>query len=179
MKPLKPHDIIVIVKILISGRKGWKFESLQEELGLSMSAIYRSLERCADARFISPRPFNNIYVLNLLEFLIHGIAYAFAIEPGKMTRGMATAHSAPPLNKEIVSEKDNYVWPYAKGNMRGQSIEPLARHVPEIVIHNKQLYEVLALIDAIRVGKSREREIAANFITTTTDKICRTILMLT
>jgi hypothetical protein len=164
MQPIKPQDIIVVLKILSAGRKGWKFESLQKELGLSLSAIYRSLERCVKARFISPKPFNNVYVLNLSEFLIHGIAYAFAVEPGKMTRGVATAHSAPPLNKLILSEKDSYVWPYAKGSTRGQAIEPMDKHVPEIVMHDKQLYELLALIDAIRVGKSREKEMAADLL---------------
>jgi len=105
-----------------------------------------------------------IYILNVSEFLIHGIAYTFAIEPGKISRGIATAHSAPPLNKKIISEKDIYVWPYLKGNLRGQSIEPLMKHVPEIVQHDKSLYEILALIDAIRVGRTREKEIAAKLL---------------
>lgn len=164
MQPIKPQDIIVLLKILTIGRKNWKFETLRDELGLSLSAIYRSLERCVKARFISPKPFNNIYITNISEFLLHGIAYAFAVEPGKMTRGIATAHSAAPLNKEIVSEKDIYVWPYIKGDIRGQALQPLDKHVPEIAIRDKQLYEMLALVDAIRVGRSREKEIATNLL---------------
>lgn len=165
MQPIKPQDIIVILKVLSVGRKGWKFETLQEELGLSVSAIYRSLERCVKARFISPKPFNDIYVLNLTEFLVHGIAYAFAVEPGKITRGIPTGHSAAPLNKEIVSDKDVYVWPYSKGKSRGQGIEPLEKHVPEISQKDHGLYEMLALIDGIRVGKSREKKIATDLLT--------------
>jgi len=164
MHSIKSQDIIVLLKVLCEGRNRWKFESLQKDLGLSVSAIHRSLERCVQARFISPRPFNDIYILNVSEFLIHGIAYTFAIEPGKISRGIATAHSAPPLNKKIISEKDIYVWPYLKGNLRGQSIEPLMKHVPEIVQHDKSLYEILALIDAIRVGRTREKEIAAKLL---------------
>jgi hypothetical protein len=164
MQSIKPQDIIVLLKILCKGKKGWKFESLQEDLRLSVSAIHRSLERCVKARFISPRPFNDIYILNVSEFLIHGIAYTFAIEPGKITRGIATAHSAPPLNKMIISEKDIYVWPYLKGKVRGQSIEPLMKYVPEIAQYDKLLYELLALIDAIRIGRTREKEIAAGLL---------------
>ncbi len=164
MQTIKSQDILVLLKVLCEGRKKWKYESLQVDLHLSVSAIHRSLERCVRARFISPSPFNDIYILNISEFLIHGIAYTFAIEPGKLTRGIATAHSAPPLNEKIISEKEIYVWPYLKGKLRGQSIEPLMKHVPEIVQHDKSLYEILALIDAIRIGRTREKEIAANLL---------------
>jgi len=164
MQTIKSQDILVLLKVLCEGRKKWKYESLQVDLHLSVSAIHRSLERCVRARFISPSPFNDIYILNISEFLIHGIPYTFAIEPGKLTRGIATAHSAPPLNEKIISEKEIYVWPYLKGKLRGQSIEPLMKHVPEIVQHDKSLYEILALIDAIRIGRTREKEIAANLL---------------
>ncbi len=164
MHSIKSHDIIVLLKILCQGRNNWKFESLQEDLHLSVSAIHRSLERCVQAKFISPKPYDDVYSLNVSEFLIHGIAYTFAVEPGKITRGIATAHSAPPLNKKIISEKDIYVWPYLKGKLRGQSIEPLMKHVPEIVQHDKSLYEILTLIDAIRIGRPREKEIATNLL---------------
>ena len=164
MQPIKPQDIIVLLKVLTEGKRKWKFESLQENLRLSLSAIHRSLERCVHARFISPKPYHDIYILNISEFLLHGIAYTFATEPGKLTRGIATAHSAPPLNKFIVAEKDIYVWPYVNGKVRGQSIEPLMKHVPEIIHQDKGLYEMLALIDAIRIGRTREKEIAAGLL---------------
>ena len=158
MQTLKSQDILVLLKVLCEGRKKWKYASLQAHLHLSVSAIHRSLERCVRARFISPSPFNDIHILNISEFLIHGIAYVFAIEPGKMTRGIATAHSAPPLNKKVISEKEIFVWPYHEGTLRGQSIEPLMKHVPEIAQHDKSLYEMLALIDAIRIGRTSEKE---------------------
>ncbi|MHB1920853.1 MAG: hypothetical protein ACYCOO_01325 [Chitinophagaceae bacterium] len=164
MNFIKSQDIIVLIKVLREGKNKWKFESLQNDLQISMSAIHRSLERCVRARFISPRPFDDIYILNISEFLIHGIAYTFAIEPGKITRGIATAHSAPPLKNKIISDKDIYVWPYPKGNLRGQSIEPLMKQVPEIIQHDPPLYEILVLIDAIRIGRTREKEIAANLL---------------
>jgi hypothetical protein len=164
MQSLKSQDILVLLKVLCEGKNRWKYESLQADLHLSVSAIHRSLERCVKARFISAKPFKDIYILNVSEFLIHGIAYTFAIEPGKITRGIATAHSAPPLNKKIISENEIYVWPYPKGNLRGQSIEPLMKHVPEIVQDDQSLYEILALIDAIRIGRAREKEIAGNLL---------------
>ena len=67
-----------------------------------------------------------------------------------VVRGIPTAHSASPLIDEIQSE-ENYVWPYAKGHMRGQSIQPLYGSVIQAVELDVQLYEYLALIDALRV----------------------------
>lgn len=163
MSQLKPQDIIVLLKALIMGRQQWKFERLQEQLALSTSAIYRALERCVHARFISPKPFSKVFALNLSEFLEHGIAYAFATEPGKLVRGIPTAHSAPPLNKEIISG-EQYVWPSIKGTVRGQAIEPLDKRITSFITDDPELYELLALIDAIRVGKTREKNMAAQLL---------------
>ena len=76
-----------------------------------------------------------------------------------MVRGIPTAHSALPLNKEIQSN-ESYVWSYAEGKVRGQSIEPLHKSVPVASLKDKKLYELLALTDALRVGKVREKNIA-------------------
>lgn len=159
---LKSHDIVVLLQVLITG-KDWKYEQLEKELGYSKSALHRSLARCVDARLMSDNQ-SMVFAAALTEFLIHGFKYAFPAQPGKMVRGIATAHSAPPLNEVIVSGKDVYVWPYAKGDKRGQAIEPLHKLVPEIATRNKPLYEMLALIDALRVGKAREKNIGAELL---------------
>ena len=85
----------------------------------------------------------------------------FPQQPGAVVRGIPTAHSAPPLNK-IIQSTEHYVWPSAKGTLRGQSIVPLYPSVVEAVQKDKELHELLALVDAIRVGKARERELAIN-----------------
>lgn len=164
MEPIKPHDIIVLLKILLKGESGWKYEQLEEELGFSKSVIHRSLSRCAKAKFISPNPFEYFFTSNLLEFLQHGIQYAFAVEPGKISKGIPTAHSAPVLNKLIIAENDQYIWQDAKGSVRGQVIEPLDKRIAEIIKNDPELYDILALIDAIRVGKNREKEIAGKLL---------------
>ena len=76
---------------------------------------------------------------------------------------MPTAHSALPLSKEIVSEaNDQYVWPSGDGTVRGQAIEPLYKSVPYAVSKDPELHQLLALIDALRVGRARERQIAGD-----------------
>ncbi len=72
---------------------------------------------------------------------------------------MPTAHSAPPLNKEFKSE-EFYIWPDSKGQIRGQVIEPFHAWQINAAKKDAKLYELLALSDAIRVGKAREKKIA-------------------
>jgi hypothetical protein len=72
---------------------------------------------------------------------------------------MLTAHSAEPLNR-IIQATDKYVWPYAKGLERGQAIEPLYPTLVAASLKDTDLYELLTLVDAIRVGRVREKEMA-------------------
>ena len=58
--------------------------------------------------------------------------------------------------------QESFVWPTGKGKSRGQSIVPLYPSVVEAVLKDEKLYELLALVDAIRVGRAREKEIAIN-----------------
>lgn len=95
----------------------------------------------------------------LLEFLEHGLKYVYPQQPGPLVRGMATAHSAEPLVNDIQAN-EQVVWPYAEGNIRGQAIEPLHPNVPAACMEDKNLYELLALIDALRIGRKREKQIA-------------------
>ena len=72
--------------------------------------------------------------------------------------GIPTSHSAPPLAKRIGSEEnDQYVWPHDEGEVRGQGISPLYPTAPDAARRDAKLYELLALIDALRVGRARER----------------------
>jgi hypothetical protein len=48
--------------------------------------------------------------------------------------------------------------------MRGQSIIPLFPGAPLLAVDNPALYDLLALIDALRVGTARVRTIAAGLL---------------
>ncbi|MEW8200748.1 MAG: hypothetical protein AB2697_14560 [Candidatus Thiodiazotropha endolucinida] len=103
---------------------------------------------------------------NLEEFLIHGIRYAFVPDRGEMTRGMPTAHAAPPLSEKIVPDQEPPpVWPDPQGEIRGMIFSPLYRSAPEASRNDPALYDLLALVDAIRGGKARERNIAVKELT--------------
>lgn len=155
---LKPQDIVILLKIIALGNKDWFHHTLAEELGISQSEVSQSLNRSKYAGLIDDaRKKVNRIAFN--EFIIHGISYAFPQHPGPIVRGVLTAHSAEPLNK-IINASEKYVWPYARGNDRGQAIEPLYNTVVEAILKDNILYELLAMVDALRVGRVREKEIA-------------------
>ena len=59
-----------------------------------------------------------------------------------------------------IKSEEQYVWPYAHGKVLGQSIKPLYKTVPKACEKDFALYELLALTDALRIGKNRERNLA-------------------
>lgn len=154
---MRPQDIVILLKIIANKEHNWFQRPLAEELYLSQSEISESISRSKYAGLIA---YSNKKVNRhaLMEFLQYGLTYVFPQHPGAIVRGVATAHSAPPL-KEIIISSELYVWPSAKGNVRGQSIIPLYPSVIEAIKRDSELYELLALVDAIRVGKAREKKI--------------------
>ena len=159
---MRPHDIAILLKIASKGQQNWYMKDLAYELGISASEISESINRSAISGLIS----NNKKTLNklaLIDFLKSGLRYVYPQQPGAMVRGIGTAHSAPPLNDQIMSEEP-FVWPFAKGNIRGQAIEPLHPKIPEACLRDSKYYELMALTDAIRVGKAREQNLAVEMI---------------
>lgn len=92
--------------------------------------------------------------------------YAFPARRGEVTRGVATSYAALPLARQIAPGTDlPPVWPYAEGKQRGIGLEPLYRTVPAAALRDPVLYELLALIDALRDGRARERHLAGQELT--------------
>ncbi len=160
LQGIKPQDILVLLKLCLWHDREWRHIDLAAELGFSQSEVSFALERCRLSGFLDSGK-KRVLRSALLEFLEHGLKYVYPVQPGAVCRGMPTAHSALPLSKRIVSDDDDqYVWPWADGKVRGQGIAPLYESVPFAAAKDSQLYELLALVDALRVGRARERGIA-------------------
>lgn len=155
---MRPHDIAVLLKIGAKGNSPWLMKDLAIELGISASEVSESLNRSAYAGLISSNK-KKLMTSALLEFLQYGLKYVYPQQAGALVRGMATAWSAPPLSEKIISN-ESIVWPYVDGKMRGQAIVPLFANAPKACMLDHSLYELLALTDALRIGKARERTIA-------------------
>ena len=161
---LKPQDVVILLKLVALGRQPWTYQRLAIELSISQSEVHAGVRRAVAARLMSDtsaasgRPI----LAALKEFLIHGIRYAYPPEHGGLTRGMPTAYAAPPLDKVIVQpDEPPPVWPYAEGAVRGHAFAPLYPSVPIAAARDPKLYELLALVDAMRDGRARERDLAA------------------
>ena len=155
---IKPQDILLLLKLVSDNNPKWNQKPIAEALGLSQSEVSESVARSKYAGLLEPKG-KVVMKLALMEFLQYGLRYVFPQKPGAMVRGVPTSHSASPLKENIQSVED-YVWPYGKGTVRGQSISPLYPSVPEAALKDSKLHELLALVDALRVGKAREKEIA-------------------
>jgi hypothetical protein len=156
---LKPQDIVVLLK-LAEQKEAWTFGEIAAALDLSPSAVHRSLERAQLAGLYDPVR-KSVNRVALLEFLVHGAKYVFPVVRQGEARGIPTAWAAPPLNERLTSAGKNApAWPHALGKVRGIGIEPLHSVVPEAARRDPQLGELLALLDAIRIGDTRERMLA-------------------
>jgi hypothetical protein len=165
--PLKPQDLLVCLALADRGPRPWTYADLSENLGLSASEANMAVERAMTAGLLTPstepRGKPGPVRAALLEFLVHGVRHAFFVKPGPIVRGMPTAHSAPPLLQHLRGgDEPPLVWPDAKGEQRGQAVEPLYPSVPDAARRNPKLYELLALTDALRCGRARERKLAAS-----------------
>ena len=156
---MRPQDIVVLLKIVALKHDDWYNSDLAKSLKISPSEISEVLNRCKIAGLIDSKK-RKVNINSFMEFLIYGLRYVFPTQPGAIVKGIPTAHSASPIKEHISSGSDIYVWSNAKGTHRGQVIEPLFKTIPQIVHEDKLFYELLAIVDTIRVGKAREINIA-------------------
>jgi predicted transcriptional regulator len=159
---MRPLDIVVLLKIIAYQHSDWKTRDLSLDLGISLSEISESLNRSMIAGLIDGTK-KKVFKRNLLDFLQFGIRYVFPVSPNSLSIGMLTAHSAPVMEGKIISE-NHYVWADIESNSKGESIEPLFKNVPKACKEDLFLYDLLALVDIFRIGKSREIKIAVDKI---------------
>lgn len=159
---MRPQDIVILLKIAAKGDQKWFMKDLSQELIISASEISESINRSVIAGLIGANK-KRLMRLAILDFLEHGLRYVYPQRPGPLVRGLPTAHSAPPLGNEIVSNEP-YVWPYAQGTVRGQAIDPLYPKVPEASVRDPLFYELMALCDSLRVGRAREKKLAIQLL---------------
>ncbi len=159
---LKPQDLLVTLKIAVNEDREFTFAELGQELSMSASEVHSASQRAEMSRLLT-RDNGQLRAVRsaLQEFVVHGVKYSFPALTGSTTRGMATSTSAFPL-KQFFSESDIdiAVWPDSSGTDRGMSLQPLYPSVPSAARADSRLYEVLILVDALRSGAAREREIA-------------------
>lgn len=172
---MKSQDIIIMLKLvsledqIMNGQLDdtmipdpFALRSLESELGISKTEISASIRRSVASKLaIKSSSRAKVNRRNLIEFVQHGLKYVFPVKPGAPQRGVATGFAAPMLEGKLISSgADIHVWSHPEGSRRGLSIAPLFKSVPDAALKDARLYELLALIDAIRTGNQREASLA-------------------
>jgi biotin operon repressor len=162
---LKPQDCIVLIKLLANPTVSMSQRQLASILGISLAEINAGIKRLEEAGLLRKDKQGKVYpnIYTAKEFLISAVKFFFPGKLGEYTRGIPTAIAAPIFHNKIALGTDPIpVWPDALGNKRGVALEPIHPLVPKSLRENPDphFYELLAMIDAIRTGRPRERNLA-------------------
>jgi hypothetical protein len=161
---LRPADLLVLLGLLRPAlAPDWSVRSLAAELGLPQAAVQRSLARLGETPVYDPRR-RRVNRTAAEELLTRVVPY---IAPGKLgapTRGVPTAWAAPPLSEHISGNELPPVWPAARGTTRGLAVGPLHEGALDAAQTDPWLYEMLALVDGVRIGDARVRGVAAELL---------------
>ena len=155
----KSLDVYVWLKLCLE-RDVKTYEQLGEKLGMSASEVHAAVRRGTEAGLVRSES-KKVISEAFLDYLIHGVRYAFPAVSGRLARGMPTGFAAPCLAGEFAETELPAVWEHAEGTIRGQSVEPLHPSAPAASARDENFYRVLALVDALRGGRARERSAAA------------------
>jgi hypothetical protein len=157
---LRASDLLVLLGLLRpSLAPTWSVRSLAAELGLPQAAIQRSLERLGETPVYDARR-KRVNRTAAEELLAHAIPYIAPTRLGAPTRGLPTAWAAPPLSDHIRGNELPPVWPDPHGMTRGLAVEPLHDAALHAAREDPWLYEMLSLVDGIRIGDARVRGVA-------------------
>jgi len=165
---LKGQDIVVLLKLVGINDEQPSFARKRVEHVMRPTEVHKPIRRATASGLVQVEAIRGSHIKRpnrtaLLEFLVHGLKYVFPAERGTETRGVPTGLFAEDL-KQLVSRHRAPipVWPWAEGTVRGLALEPLYRTAPAAALNDPALHQLLALCDAIRDGRARDRSVAVD-----------------
>lgn len=165
---LKPQDLLVLLKVVAHPQQRWTYAALGEALSMSPSETHACVKR-AVASGLAVAPGRGEWSLvrpALLEFVLHGVRYVWPATIGPVKRGVPTSYGAEPLAGMVnVVPGEAPVWAHPAGNSKGPALSPLYRTVPQAALADPALHQLLAMVDALRTGRARERALATQLLT--------------
>jgi DNA-binding Lrp family transcriptional regulator len=156
---LKGQDIVVLLHLLEASGPAPQ-RALADDVGLDVATTHRAIHRLTDAGLYD-RARGRVRLAQAEEFLVHAVKYVFPPVRGGETRGVRAAWAAAPLAAMLApTDELPPVWPHPQGDTRGIELTPLHPVVPELALRGGELADRLALVDAIRAGDARIRQLA-------------------
>lgn len=160
MSAIQGSDVLVLLELIANEREGRRtVRAIGGPLNLSPSVAQKSLSRLETAQLLDSerRPLLG----NVEEFLLHALRYVFPARLGGPTRGVPTAWAAPVLKLGLAPREGEVpVWPHSRGKERGLALEPISARASQAALTDQRLYELLALVDCLRIGDARVRRAA-------------------
>ncbi len=166
---LKPQDLLVLLKVAAHPAQHWTYAALGEALSLSASEAHASVKRAmaSELAVAEGRGAWQPVRPNLLEFLLHGVRYVWPAAPGPVKRGVPTSFGAQPLAGLLNAVPGEApVWAHPQGSAKGPTLSPLYRTAPVAALADPALHRLLAVTDALRAGRARERALASQWLET-------------
>lgn len=164
---IRPTDIAILLHLRLHPDDS--YGTMAERLGVSKSTAHGGVVRLLRNRLAhaSSRAMAIVADDAAVDFLSYGVPYAFAPDTVAVARGVVTGLAAVPMLAGLVSfTTSGLVWPSKLGDAQGVGIAPLIPAAPDMPHRDPHLYQLLAIVDALRVGDARERELARNALRT-------------
>lgn len=164
---LKPQDLLVLLKAAANPGHRWTYAALAEALSMSASEVHASVKRAVAGGLAVARGRGewSPVIPALHEFAVHGVRYVWPAVVGTSKRGIPTSFGTAPLEGKLMAAAGEApVWAFASGSAKGPSVSPIYRTAPEAALADPALHRLLALLDALRIGRARERALAAELL---------------
>ncbi|MCB9072293.1 MAG: helix-turn-helix transcriptional regulator [Bdellovibrionaceae bacterium] len=155
---IKSQDILLLLKMLVDPDETQ--QELAQNLGISQTEVSLGLRRLKNSGLLNSE--GAVSKEASIEFLVHGLKYVFPAEFGTLAAGIPTSYAKPGFKFVKYKDDDLYVWAHPKGSVRGIVIKPIHPSFPEACLKDEKLYTLASLVEMIRSGRAREKNIAAN-----------------
>jgi hypothetical protein len=161
---VKRSDLYVLSG-LVAHEGDWSYRSLADRLHVPHVVVQRALARAGEADLYSAER-RQVHTPHFEEFALHALRFVSPARLGALAPGVPAAWAAEPMVEAIRPSDDELppVWSYARGQVRGQAIEPLHPAAPEAIESWPELGRILALLDSQRAGDARIRKVAGDLL---------------
>jgi hypothetical protein len=151
---MKNSELLCALRLAVWPSSQWTYKELSSSLGLAYARTHEAVAGAAACRLYDMKRKRVAYA-GLMEFLEHGVKYAFPAYPGERVVGIRTAADAAPM-RDLLSATDGppCVWESEDGQTQGIAVAPLHRLVPAATRQDMDFYELMALIDVLRLNQS-------------------------
>ena len=158
---MRPTDLYVLIGGIASRGRGGSLRELASRLYVDHTLVHRALKNAEGAGLYRAEE-RRVNLASFEDLAIHAARFIAPAPLGGLTRGIPAAWAAKPMS-ELIRESGNEpppVWPSADGPARGQELRPLHPSAVKVV-NDAALSRLLVIVDCLRAGDARVRDIAA------------------